>query len=267
MKHPCYFPDYMHLHTFFEIIYVIEGFSSNIIDNKKLVMHPGDICIIPPEVTHFISCNSESVIMNILIRTSAFSETFNYLLNHSSILSEFFSEILYSNRYKKYLLFHAPLDNDLISFLLNMYVEQNQNMKYHTMIMNAYLSLFLGTLLREYENTVKYPKSYYNKFDPVPNILNFIRKDLKNSNLEKCADHFHFNPQYLSNLLKKHAGKSFLQFVTDCKIEEVSKLILKGDMTIDKIAEYLGYENASYFMKVFKKHTGYTPTEYRKAKS
>lgn len=266
LKHPCYSPNFTHLHTFFEIIYVLEGSCSNIIDNNNHVMHTGDLCIIPPKVYHSILCTSDSVIMNILIRTSTFGKSFLQLLKYSNIISEFFNEILYSNTYKKYLMFHTPEESELIPVLLNMYLEQQQNEKYHTIIMNANLCIFLGTILREYEATVEYPRKYYDKSNPIPKILNFVRKDLKNVSLESCANHFHFNQNYLSNLIKKHTGKSFLRFLNNIKIEEACKLILEQDIPITTLAERLGYENASYFSKVFKQYTGYSPKKFRNLK-
>ena len=65
-------------------------------------------------------------------------------------------------------------------------------------------------------------------------------------------------------LLKKYAGKSFLEYLTDVRFQQVEKLIADNKYKQYEIAEMVGYKDFGYYIKVFKKRYGITPNEFRK---
>lgn len=67
---------------------------------------------------------------------------------------------------------------------------------------------------------------------------------------------------YLSSLFKKETGTNVSDFISKVKIEKAKTIISEGKYLMYEIAEQLGFENAYYFSKVFKKQTGYSPREY-----
>ena len=69
---------------------------------------------------------------------------------------------------------------------------------------------------------------------------------------------------YISRLLKKYAGKSFLEYLTDVRFKHVEKLIADDRYKQYEIAEMVGYKDFGYYIKVFKKRYGITPNEFRK---
>ena len=94
----------------------------------------------------------------------------------------------------------------------------------------------------------------------VPKTLIFEPFDRK-----ELADKFEYNEKYLSSIFKKRAGKSFKEYLTDKRIE-LAKRILSSERTpIKAVASMVGYEDEYYFMRVFKRKTGFTPKNYRKA--
>lgn len=90
MKHECYSPSQTHSHDFFEIIYVLEGQSQHEISGKHSRLKGGDLCMISPETMHYIHVPDNSIIIDILIRKSAFERVFSNLLSDDNILSAFF---------------------------------------------------------------------------------------------------------------------------------------------------------------------------------
>lgn len=253
-----------HQHTFFEMMFILTGTCTNIIDNHENIMSAGDLCIIPPRVPHSIQVTTDSVLINILIRTSTFTETFIPLLRHTNILSDFFNEILYAHNYKKYLLFHLGNDLLLRDLILEMYEEQQERKAYYASILNGLLISFFGKLLQRHEGNVEYPSSYVEKYDIVPRISKYMEENCKRVTLNSCAEQFHFNPQYLSALLKKHTGKTFSELLKEMRMKEAVKLLRQSNLTVNEISIVLGYEDSAYFMKVFKKYYGSTPSNYRK---
>lgn len=84
-----------------------------------------------------------------------------------------------------------------------------------------------------------------------------------NPTLEEVAGQVHLNPAYFSSLFKECTETTFKEFLNIVRIEEGKNLLTSTDYSIIDIAVALGYDNQSYFSKVFKKYTGLTPKQYR----
>ncbi|WP_052404887.1 response regulator transcription factor [Bacillus rubiinfantis] len=82
--------------------------------------------------------------------------------------------------------------------------------------------------------------------------------------LTDVANHFHFNPSYLSSFFSSHNKEGFNGFLNKVRIEEATKLLTKGKIPISEISSMVGYSDHSYFCKVFKKISGISPSQYRK---
>lgn len=85
--------------------------------------------------------------------------------------------------------------------------------------------------------------------------------------LHEIAKQEHMNPDYLSRLFKKITGKNFVEFLTDCRIEQAKLLLKKTNLKNYEVAVSVGYDDYRYFSQVFKKKLGMTIGEYRKRRS
>lgn len=99
----------------------------------------------------------------------------------------------------------------------------------------------------------------------LSDALRYINENYnKKLTLESVAQHVYISPFYLSHMFKEELGFTFLEYLTKLRIEEAKKLLMEKDMTIIEVASEVGYEDAGYFSKVFKKCTGISPAQYRK---
>lgn len=85
--------------------------------------------------------------------------------------------------------------------------------------------------------------------------------------LQEVAEQVNLSSSYLSTLFKKHYNQSFVDFVNQSKIDYACRLIREGNYKFYEISYMLGFENAYYFSRVFRKCTGMTPTEYQQTLS
>ncbi len=81
--------------------------------------------------------------------------------------------------------------------------------------------------------------------------------------LEDVAMHVHLHPSYFSTMFKQSTGSSFKEYLNMVRIEESKRLLSNTDFSIIDIAVAIGFEDQSYFSKVFKKYTGLTPKQFR----
>lgn len=87
---------------------------------------------------------------------------------------------------------------------------------------------------------------------------------LEDISVQSVAEHFQISPTYLSRLFKQATGKPLMQYVIQRKIGEAQTLLLVTDMSITEIAQRVGYDNLSHFVKMFTQNVGLSPRKYRK---
>jgi two-component system response regulator YesN len=83
--------------------------------------------------------------------------------------------------------------------------------------------------------------------------------------LERMAAEVGLSPFYVSKIFKEEIGVNYIDFLTECRMEKAKSLLLDPMINLKAIAYEIGYHDPNYFSKVFKKTTGMTPSEYRKA--
>ena len=71
-------------------------------------------------------------------------------------------------------------------------------------------------------------------------------------------------PVWLSKLFKKELGKTFLEYLTDIRMERAKRMLEEVQFKVYEVSSQVGYKDPVHFAKLFKKQTGYTPSEYRK---
>ncbi|WP_240415678.1 response regulator transcription factor [Paenibacillus periandrae] len=83
--------------------------------------------------------------------------------------------------------------------------------------------------------------------------------------LQFIANKVHMNTQYLSYLFKLETGQNFVDYVIQCRMERAKQLLQDTNLKVYEIAKLSGYDNAKYFMTVFKQLTGTTPSYFRES--
>ncbi|GGO03395.1 response regulator transcription factor [Saccharibacillus kuerlensis] len=76
--------------------------------------------------------------------------------------------------------------------------------------------------------------------------------------------HFHFNPSYLSSYFAAHNKEGFSEYLNKIRVTKAEELLRGGELSISEISGRVGYSDPGYFTKVFKKHTGFSPSQYRR---
>ena len=72
-----------------------------------------------------------------------------------------------------------------------------------------------------------------------------------------------YSAAYCENEFKKTTGKSIINYLIDVRVNAAKKLLAESSMSCARIATAVGFEDANYFSRIFKKRTGYSPLKYR----
>ena len=115
----------------------------------------------------------------------------------------------------------------------------------------AYCSLFQNYTFPEYSKTVSDVINYIYIHLPEPLSLSVI------------AEHLHKNASRLSTDFKQETGKTVTNFIQQTRISRATNYLCNTELSVSEIALAVGFDDFAYFSRIFKKHTGYSPKEYR----
>lgn len=98
----------------------------------------------------------------------------------------------------------------------------------------------------------------------ISQLLQYINENYhRDIGLTELGEQVNMNAAYLSILFKEEMGTSYVKYLTDLRITKAKKLLAEGKK-VNEVSTMVGFNNYRYFCDVFKKHTGMTPSEYRK---
>lgn len=103
--------------------------------------------------------------------------------------------------------------------------------------------------------------------DPVRVAMEYISKNYAQTiTLEKLADLCGLSSNYFSALFKEQVGETYIDYLTNCRLEQAQKQLISTRKTVREITDEIGYIDDKYFRKLFKKRYGMTPSQYRNKK-
>lgn len=263
IQHDRYTPPVMHQHDFYELLYVYEGEFRQQIDMASFSMQTGDFCLIPPRVNHALNVDNYSVVLNILIKKSAFQDIFLNSLRGDNILSSFFVGNAYSQNVNDFIIFRTNGDTRIQGIILDMCMEVMNMERYYKQVLSTNLLLLFGLLLRGYENTCILPTIKKKKDIQDYQILRYIEEHYQGLTLPELAERFHYSPSHMSHRLKQITGQNFTEYLLRKRMDEAAQLLTNTNIKIGAVSETIGYNNQEHFIRSFRKYYGTTPGEYR----
>lgn len=103
------------------------------------------------------------------------------------------------------------------------------------------------------------------KSKPVRLARKYIHQHYAESlTLETLSNEVNLNATYLSSVFKRETNQSFLDYLTQVRVDAAKELLADTEIPISDVAEHVGYQDMKYFYKRFKKFTGLSPKDYRK---
>lgn len=262
-----------HLHNYIEIMIPLVEDCTVVLEHSEVKVNQDDLIFMGNRTVHKVKPISKNgIVVNISLRSSAFSlNELDYLKNkkNSSNISNILFSLLSDEEYGegRYSLFKTNHDRKIIELIYDVIDEYyHPDIQSDQLIRLEMLTLF-SRLIRQTANSEIKVKDYRKKNSNLLSLLLYIEKHYSHISLQEMAKHFGFNPNYLSDYLKKQTGKTFIQLVHLQRINVAAEYLTYTTAPIERIANRVGYENPSYFYKIFKKYFGISPAEYRNKNS
>ncbi|WP_294757322.1 AraC family transcriptional regulator [uncultured Lactobacillus sp.] len=258
-----------HIHNYVEIMIPLVEDCFVYVERTKIKVKQNNLIFMGNKTVHKVSpISSKGVVVNIALRSSAFSLNDLDFLHHkkngtniSNILFSLLSDEEYGEG--RYNLFDVKANPKIIALIYDIIYEYyHPDIQSNQLIRLEMLTLF-SRLIRQANYSGMTVKEIRKQKNNLLSLLLYIEKNYEKITLQEMANYFGFNPNYLSDFLKKHTGKTFIQLVHLQRVNVAAEYLSYTVAPIDRIANKVGYENPSYFYKIFKKYFGVSPAEYR----
>jgi len=137
--------------------------------------------------------------------------------------------------------------------------ELNENTAGGELIIRSCINILLTTLFRKMELPMK------NGNTDIKTLPEHIKKNCTASlSIEKIAAEYGYNAAYFSRLFKSLTGKTFTDYISECRVEYACSLLKSGNLSIEDVMYESGFTNRTKFFRDFAKITGKTPLNYKK---
>lgn len=256
----------LHTHTYIEIVYLLSGHCINYSGNQVLHLKQGDFLIMAPNTLHAISAfNHKCRLVNLMIRTSIFEDTFFKSFSEYDILYKFFHTVLFQYKVNSYLLFHTGTDEFMRSIIIQLLNETERNHSYQEkMKISLVQILFTQILNRHADSAVVFSDGINDLSHDVALILTYMQHHYQTLTLKELATFFGYSERQLTRILIKYTGENYRENMNHIKMRKAKQLLEETNLNIDTITGMLGYSTPYGFRKTFRSEYGITPNEYRK---
>lgn len=231
------------------------------VNSERLPFSDCTVFYLPPGSKYHMYLRKESRTPQIAVIDFDLVQDFNYL--HAS-LSTANEQTFDAKRVIVYPMpkeFSNPLHKKLPSVqdvLFKCCEEFQTQTLYYKELASTLLKLALIELIRQNNSDKELQK--------IEPILAYIKEQYHNVELsnEMLAERFNYHPYYLSQLFKQCTGKTLHRYLIQYRINIARKNLITTNDSIQVIAWKSGFRSVSYFVKMFREHTGKTPGTYRK---
>ena len=253
--HEYIFYDKFHQHEEIQLSYIAEGEGTLIVGDTINSYTKGDILVLGSNLPHVFKSeksNTKSLMLSLFFTKDSFGKDF-FDLEELQTLKLFFKNAI--NGFK-------VTSSELVHRFLTL-KRQNKFERFITLL----------ELLEVLQNTKQQPLStfiYEKQYSEIEGkrmrtIMEYTMNNFQNNiSLETIASIANMTKNAFCKYFKKRTNKTYVQFLTELRIEKACKLLLNyNDSSINEIAEFIGFNNLSNFNRQFKKLKYTTPINYR----
>lgn len=255
----------LHRHNYVEIIYMCSGQTEHMINGEMpLTLSTGELLFLNQHVSHAIKrAEWNDIAVNFIVMPEFFDFVLE-IIGSDHILGQFLLNCLrQSSGYADFLHFKVAdvkrVQNQMENLVLGMFEPDSGSRLVNQVSMSLLFLLLLGHIDRL--NTAGPGRASHAL---VLDALQSIQDHYQSVTLSTVADKHGVSLAYVSRLIKEATGKSFKELLMEKRLSKAEQLLMGTALPAADIIAAVGYENTSYFYRIFRERYGLSPREYRK---
>lgn len=254
-----------HKHDFFEINFVFEGFLYENIGGKSFVLSKGDLLLMSPAIYHTCCPSPNAVCYNILFeknhlfhRAKEYEkyDPGNYL---TSIMgNEIYQTFSFGEKTNEILAIVKELYE--MSVTINRHADLYENLIFENEA--SKLLLMLTKFPRHEYSLISKGKRHDSDFTHS-DMVKYVYDNFDKISLSDAASRFGYSKSQFHRIVKEETGMTFIKLIRSIRMQRARHYLLNTNLPVNNIAHLLGLDSPEHFTRIFKKHRGMTPTQYR----
>jgi len=251
-----------HMHSFFELIYIVDGTGKQCINEVELDYGPGNLFLVAPNDTH---------VFKIVKRSRFFFIRFNNVFVQSSKKDEELVRrlemILQNARHEPGCILKDEGDRKTATQLMEMLIREHLHHDlYHKELIGQLVNTLLVIIARNISQA--FPAAVdESSEDKTVDILQYVQSNIyypERLRAEVIGKHFGISKTYLGRYFKKHTDETLQEYILRYKLKLVENRLLHSNMRVAEIADEFGFTDKSHLNRIFKKYKGVNPTEFKR---
>lgn len=251
-----------HFHDTYELYYLLEGQRYYFIDRQTYLVKAGDVVMIRPNQIHKTSMAQESYHNRILLQIDGRAmDPFLKACGMGGMEEVYAQDAMILSVPEK----ERP---DIEELLFRIRKEMKERLSQYEVRVKLKLAELFLTLLRSQkrvpflEENQKVETWKHKKVHEVADYL--LNHPETEESLEELAKRFYISKSYLSRIFREVTSFTVNEYKNINRIKKSQQLLNHSTYSVTEISELLGFENLTYYERVFKKYAGVTPLKYRK---
>ena len=252
-----------HTHNYVEMIYMCSGSTHHCINGRDVILNQGELLILNQQATQEIfPAGEEDIAVNFIILPEFFDYGLKMMEQEPNTLREFIVDCLRGNTETSgYLHFKVsevlPIQN-LIENLIWTIHNRQPNKRSINQVTMGLLFIQLMNHMDKLETDAESKQQQL-----VISVLQYVEEHYKDGELSDLAEQLHYDFYWLSREIKRQTGQTYTELVQKKRLNQAAYLLKNTSMSVLDIGMAVGYENQSYFHRIFQKQFGTTPRKYR----
>ncbi|PXV85663.1 AraC-like DNA-binding protein [Lachnotalea glycerini] len=253
-----------HKHNYIEIMYMCTGKTTHIINgNTRVILEKGNLLFLNQFSYHeILPAKMNDIGINFIILPEFFDEVLP-MLNKENALSDFLVNTLRQNTKRASYLHYKVADIIPIQNLVENLVWDLLNKQHnHRQIDQTTMGLLFMQLVNQTER-IEHDEQNLMYHTVAIKVLKYIEESYKIANLTELANQLNHSVSSLSKMIKSSTGSTFKELLQNKRLNQATHLLTATKLPITDIIYMVGYDNTSYFHRIFKKKYNVSPKQYR----
>ena len=252
-----------HSHNYIEMIYMCSGSTHHVIDGEDVFLQEGELLFLNQKARQEIYPAGEGdIAVNFIVLPEFFDYSLKMMGEEKNLLRDFVIDCLKGeNEEAGYMHFKVaqvlPVQNLLENLIWTIWNKQPNKRSINQASMGV---LFLH--LMNHMDCME-TKTQNRKQRLIIEVLRYIEENYRNGELTRLAGLLNYDVHWLSREIKKLTGKNYTELVQEKRLNQAAYLLKNTSMSVMDVGLLVGYDNLSYFHRIFKKCYGTTPRKFR----
>lgn len=253
----------LHQQDFVELAYLWAGSSQVVVNGETIALSQGQALLVDSDTVHTtLPLGIDDILVVIQIDKAYFDSHFLTRLDTGSITSAFFVNAIAKGRaHDGYVVFRSENSRRLPIFMAEFLCEWYDPSPLGPEMFNGLFALISIELARSYEEDETQARS--SKQDPALEAIRHIEQEYATCTLTKLGEKLGLAPDSVTRLLKRECGCTFSQLVQRQRVKAAKVLLASSDLPVDAVARQVGYDNLSFFYRIFERECDMAPGAWR----